>query len=133
MHHLIRSIVLDQVSYFRNLINFIAGVGKSFILSALEKWVHERHFKYLKLAPTGIAAINIEGRTIHSALSIVSTDNSYRSTHFTTSIFNTQEKQETLREISVLLIDEISMVSAEMLSYISSVFGRLHGNGRPFG
>jgi PIF1-like helicase/Helitron helicase-like domain at N-terminus len=109
-----------------------AGVGKSFILSALEKWVKEKRFKYLKLAPTGIAAINVEGRTIHSALSIVSGD-SYRSTQFTTSVFNSEERQQELREISVLLIDEISMVSAELLSYLSSMFARLRGNGKPFG
>jgi hypothetical protein len=110
-----------------------AGVGKSFILSALETWIKERRMKYLKLAPTGIAAINIEGRTIHSALSMASNNNSSYSTQFNTSIFNSEEKQQALREISVILIDEISMVSAEMLSYVSSMFGRLHGNGRPFG
>jgi hypothetical protein len=102
------------------------------VLFSLEKWIQQRRFKYLKLAPTGIAAINIEGRTIHSALSLVTTD-TYKSTQYRTSIFNSEESQNAMREISVLLIDEILIVSAEMLSYISSLFARLHGNGKPFG
>jgi DNA replication protein DnaC len=47
-----------------------AGVGKSFLLSAVEYNLKMCKLLYLKVAPTGIVAINIEGETIHSALSI---------------------------------------------------------------
>ena len=38
-----------------------------------------------------------------------------------------------MKGYQVLLIDEISLVSAEMLTFILSTFGRLHGNAKPFG
>src|SRR5579859_5561794 len=109
-----------------------AGVGKSYLLSALERWVQGKGFWYLKLAPTGIAAINIHGNTIHSVFSITKRDDD-RHKHFVTSIFQSPAQQDDLRKVLMILIDEISMVSAELLSFISSIFSKLHGNGKPFG
>jgi DNA replication protein DnaC len=110
-----------------------AGVGKSYLLSAIEKRLQNRRLPFLKLAPTGIAAVNIGGQTIHSALSMTTSHLGTKSTSYMTSIFRSEEMQMQMRTYSVLLIDEISMVSAELLSFISRMFGRLHSNGRPFG
>ena len=109
------------------------GVGKSFMLSAVENNLNMRRLSYLKLAPTGIAAINIEGETIHSALSITTSNQGNKSTSFMRSVIQSEERQNELEKYSVLLIDEISMVSAELLNFISSIFSRIHKNGRPFG
>lgn len=110
-----------------------AGVGKSYLLSAIERRLKQGKLLYLKLAPTGIAAVNIQGQTIHSALSMTTSHMGTKSTSFMTSIFQSEKHQIEMRGYSVLLIDEISMVSAELLSYVSRLFGRLHSNGRPFG
>ena len=40
---------------------------------------------------------------------------------------------DALKRISVLIIDEVSMVDGRLLDYISSVFARLKGNNQPFG
>src|SRR5579859_744611 len=110
-----------------------AGVGKSFLLSAIESRLKQRRLPYLKLAPTGIAAVNIEGQTIHSALSMTTSHLGTKSTSYVSSIFQSEEAQVEMCKYQVLLIDEISMVSAELLSFMSRLFGRLHNNSRPFG
>jgi DNA replication protein DnaC len=110
-----------------------AGVGKSYLLSAIEQRLQRRRLSFLKLAPTGIAAVNIGGQTIHSALSMTTSHLGTKSTSYMSSIFQSEEIQIQMKKHSVLLIDEISMVSAELLSFISRTFGRLHSNGRPFG
>jgi hypothetical protein len=44
-----------------------------------------------------------------------------------------EDKMDALKRISVLIIDEVSMVDGRLLDYISSVFARLKGNNQPFG
>ena len=110
-----------------------AGTGKSFVLSSIERTLTLRQIRFLKLAPTGIAAVNIGGQTIHSALSITTYGGGSKSTSFITSIHRSQDKMDELRRIEIILLDEISMVSSELLSFISAQFSTLHTNGRPFG
>jgi hypothetical protein len=54
-----------------------AGTGKSFLLKQLELWFDAQRLHSLKMAPTGIAALNIDGTTIHSALCIRSREPGY--------------------------------------------------------
>ena len=62
-------------------------------------------------------------------MSIYSERGSYR-----TGLFNfAEDKMDTLKKTSVLIIDEASMVDGRLLDYISSVFARLKKNDRPFG
>ena len=80
------------------------------------------------MAPTGVAAKNGDGQTIHSALHIRNT-----STYFETlSHYNDQQKKE-LSQIKVLIIEETSMVSSILLSFISLLFAKIHKNSIPFG
>jgi len=110
-----------------------AETGKSFVLSSLERTLTLRHISFLKLAPTEIAAVNIGSQTIHSALSITTYDETSKSTSFITFIHRSQDKMDELRTIEIILLDEISMVSSELLSFISAQFSTLHATGRPFG
>ena len=48
----------------------LGGTGKSFLLKALQYWCNISHQKNILLAPIEIAARNIDGQTIYSALSI---------------------------------------------------------------
>jgi hypothetical protein len=107
-----------------------AGTGKSFLLKVLEGWFQSARIKFLKMAPTGIAACAINGKTIHSALSITQ---SGRHSHLKTATFNSEQTMHELRKVQVLIIDEISMVNADLLTFISTIFARLHDNMRPFG
>jgi len=109
-----------------------AGTGKSYVLLTVEMGLNERRIKFIKLAPTGIAAINIEGETIHSALAIRASTYG-KSTSFMTSMHQSEDKAAELRSVEVIMIDEISMVSSELLNFMSAQFAKLHRNGRPFG
>ncbi len=105
------------------------GTGKSFLLKSLETWCQRSRQKPLLLAPTGIAANNISGKTIHSALSIFSDSSVYRSSIFS----GDPNRANELRSIKVLIIDEVSMVDAQLFGFVSTIFSRLHQNSRPFG
>ena len=109
------------------------GMGKSFILSSIKHTLSLHHIPFLKLALTGIAAVNIGGQTVHLALSITTYGGGSKSTSFITSIHRSQDKMDELRRIEIILLDEISMVFSELLSFISAQFSTLHTNGRPFG
>lgn len=106
-----------------------AGTGKSYLLKALEHWCNTSKNHCIVLAPTGIAARNISGRTVHSALSIYKEGGSYK-----TGFFRFDEAtQAELLSLKVIILDEISMVDAELLNYLSSLFRRLKKNSLPFG
>jgi len=55
------------------------------------------------------------------------------STSYMSSTFQSEEAQTEMHKYQVLLIDEISMVSAELLLFISRLFVWLHNNGHLFG
>ena len=102
-----------------------AGTGKSFVIHHFRAHLQQTRKKYMVLAPTGVAAQNIEGITIHSALKISSTNTiSYSS--YKTLIFNSENLQNEIRQIKTLIIDEISMVSANLLTFVSDLFAKLH-------
>ena len=102
--------------------NGVAGSGKTFVLKqfineALDLWKN-----VVVVAPTGVAAINIWGATIHSTFKI-SWDNYYE--------FNSQKVQ--WREINVLVIDEKSMIGPDLLDHMSNIISKNVGDIRPFG
>ncbi len=104
-----------------------AGTGKSTLLHYFRTHTKKN---VVVLAPTGVAAVNIEGQTIHSFF------------HFKPDVtlqkvkkMKVSEAQRSLYErLEALVIDEISMVRADLLDCVD-VFLRLYGPhmGRPFG
>ena len=87
-----------------------------------------RNDPYLLLAPTGVAAQNIGGQTIHSALKLHATEGGFQ-----TLIFNDQTFKDNLKKVKILIIDEVSMVSATLFTFLSSTFSKLHANSQSFG
>ncbi|CAG8491664.1 8488_t:CDS:2 [Paraglomus occultum] len=85
-----------------------AGTGKSFIIHLFRNHLHSRRIKYLVLAPTGVAAQNVDGQTIHSALKISSSNTNYQSS-YKTLLFTDVSLQNKMRNIKTLIIDEVSM------------------------
>jgi ATP-dependent exoDNAse (exonuclease V) alpha subunit len=82
-----------------------AGVGKSY---TLREMVEKETRRYVVVAPTGIAAINCGGSTIHSAFKIDPSNG----------FVNPQIKWGPLRGIEVIYIDEVSMVSSELMESV---------------
>jgi len=84
---------------------------------------------YLLLAPTGVAAQNVGGKTIHSALRIKQTSDQ----HYQTLSMDSESSIQALLQIKAIIVDETSMVSNRLFSFVSNVFGSLHRNHKVFG
>jgi len=105
-----------------------AGTGKFYMIHLLIEDFKKIDKNYLLMAPTGIATQNIGGSTIHSALRIISDERGFH-----TLAFHDNELNNFLLQINTLIIDEISMISSQLLTYISELFKSLHKNNNPFG
>ena len=109
-----------------------AGTGKTTFLHNLKK---ESPKRTVIVAPTGIAAINAGGVTIHSffqlpfAPFIPDTTFNTEQKHFRFS----KEKINIIRSMDLLIIDEISMVRADLLDAIDSVLRRYRDRYKPLG
>jgi len=76
------------------------------MLNLITNYLTNNYKNYLLMAPTGIAAQNINGKTIHSELQIKPGSN-----NFILLAMQNAENRIRLREINVIIIDETSMIS----------------------
>ena len=104
------------------------GTGKSYMLKIITEHLSNNHKNYLLMAPTGVAAQNINGKTIHSELQIKPGSSNYMSL-----AMENAENRIRLRKVDALIFDEISMVSSHLLDFINKMFCELHNSALPFG
>jgi ATP-dependent DNA helicase PIF1 len=108
------------------LISGKAGTGKSTFIRLLE----DRVWNLVKVAPTGIAALNIEGQTIHSFFKLPLKP----ITGFEDLKEPWGRAVEVFLSLKYLIIDEISMVRADILDGIDMYLQKARGRyGVPFG
>lgn len=113
-----------------------AGTGKSTFLRYIAQTTKKKH---VILAPTGIAAINAGGSTLHSFFKLpfhplLPNDVRYTFRHIRSTLKYNGEKIKLLREIELIIIDEISMVRADIIDFIDKVLRIYCRNMRtPFG
>ena len=111
-----------------------AGTGKTTFLRRLKD---ECHKQMAVVAPTGVAAINAEGVTIHSLFQLppqlfLPTDEARR--QLFAEMQMRANKQRVLRNLELLVIDEVSMVRADLLDTIDAVLRHFkHRPTIPFG
>ena len=109
-----------------------AGTGKTTFLRRLKEKSSKR---IVVVAPTGIAAINAEGVTIHSffqlsfAPFIPDAQYKLKEQQYRFS----KQKIRVIQSIDTLVIDEISMVRADLLDAVDNVLRRFRKNNLPFG
>ncbi len=101
-----------------------AGTGKSTLLSLFR---HTSRKQCVVLAPTGVAALNVQGQTIHSFFGfpgkfITPADIRIR-----------RDKAFTFRKLETLIIDEVSMVRADIIDCIDYALRVSRNNNAPFG
>jgi len=116
-----------------------AGTGKTTFLRNLKKSSPKR---MVVVAPTGVAAINAGGVTIHSFFQMsfgpqipvdpnqqrpISPEGNFAAKRFS------REKINIIRSLDLLVIDEISMVRADILDGIDEVLRRYKNRFKPFG
>ena len=113
-----------------------AGTGKSTFLRHIAQNTKK---KTVILAPTGIAAINAGGVTLHSFFHLpfhplLPTDKRYDSRHVRETLKYGSDRIKLLKEIELIIIDEISMVRADIIDFIDKVLRIYCRNHRePFG
>lgn len=110
-----------------------AGTGKTTFLHHLREACQKR---FMVLAPTGVAAVNARGSTIHSVFQFPFSPYlpgkgfiGERIEHFRYSA----NKRKLLASIDLLIIDEISMVRPDVLDAIDGILRRFRRSVRPFG
>ncbi|MFA6161391.1 MAG: AAA family ATPase [Patescibacteria group bacterium] len=103
-----------------------AGTGKS---TLLKYFVEHCHVNAPVLAPTGVAALNVQGETIHRFFKIPP------SVDLQTARIEaaTRKKPDVYKQIEALVIDEISMVRADLLDCIDVFLQVIRRDKRPFG
>lgn len=131
----------NAFSFIENTKNSIfltgkAGTGKTTFLKYLRNNLNK---KIVSLAPTGVAAINAGGQTINSFFQLpfrpflpddsqLQKDNIYKFLKYTTN------KRDIIRSIDILVIDEVSMVRADIIDAIDKILRNYRNKfNTPFG
>ncbi len=112
-----------------------AGTGKSTFLRYISKNTKKKH---VILAPTGIAAINAGGSTLHSFFKLpfhplLPNDTQYDWRNLKKTLKYTGAQRKLIREVELIIIDEISMVRADIIDFIDKVLRAYTRNPEPFG
>lgn len=106
-----------------------AGTGKTTFLRTIQQRSTKR---MIVVAPTGVAAINANGVTIHSFFQLPLSPFVPESTVKPRFEYSKQKRQ-IMRTLDLLIIDEISMVRADILDAIDSILRRFREHNKPFG
>jgi tetratricopeptide (TPR) repeat protein len=113
-----------------------AGTGKSTFLRYITKTTTK---KFVVLAPTGIAAVNVGGQTLHSFFKIpfkpiLPDDPDFAISRLRKRMKYSHELIKLIKELELIIIDEISMVRADIIDFIDKILRVYSGNMRvPFG
>lgn len=113
-----------------------AGTGKSTFLRYITQHTKK---KYIVLAPTGIAAVNVGGVTIHSFFRIPFKPITPDDPDFARDRIKERMKYpghliKLIQKVELIIIDEISMVRADIIDFIDKLLRTYSGNNRePFG
>ena len=151
---LVRSLNIEQKELFYHVLHAIktdndplrlflsggVGVGKSTVTNALYEALSRNlssvpgenpdEVKVLKVAPTGKAAFNIKGNTLHSAFKIPA-NRGYKYCALDADRLNTIRAQ--LRKLKAIFIDEISMVGSGMFNFLNLRLQQIMGTKEVFG
>ncbi len=117
--------ILDQLEYTSDhlFITGRAGTGKSTLLQVFRNTTKKR---VAVLAPTGVAALNVRGQTIHSFFGFPPKIITHKEIH-------RRSNYRIYQNLDMIIIDEISMVRADMLDNINYFLKINRQNKLPFG
>lgn len=113
-----------------------AGTGKSTFLKYICANTSKEH---VVLAPTGIAAVNVGGQTLHSFFKIpfkplLPDDPDFSPRRIRKTLRYSAQKVKLIKKLQLIIIDEISMVRCDIIDFIDKVLRIYSGNMRePFG
>lgn len=124
-NNIVREVVHGHGNYF---ITGPAGAGKSEVLKTIRKAMEAAGKRIGVCAPTGIAALHVQGQTINSLLGIGPVKDKGL-------IFpRGEEKKRMVQMLDVLIIDEVSMISSDLLDHVDRMLKSVRDNRwEPFG
>ena len=132
---------MEQNTELRTAWDFVENTGRSIFLTGkagtgkttfLKEVMAGSRKRPIVVAPTGVAAINAGGVTIHSFFQLPFSP--YVPGAKVESKFDFgREKRKIIASIDLLIIDEISMVRADLLDAIDAVLRRFREHNQPFG
>lgn len=103
-----------------------AGTGKTTLLKYIISSINK---KFVVTAPTGVAAINAGGTTLHSLLRIP-----FGCLNDKTPLGGlSKDKAELIRELDAIIIDEVSMVRPDLIDFIDRKLRHVRKCSKPFG
>ena len=138
--HVIHSLTFKPEKQLNIFITGGAGVGKSVVIRTLYQALHRQlcsesgqnpeDIRILLCAYTGLAAYNINGSTLHNAFCI---EPNKKLTYKQLSDDKRNTLQTKYMHLSVLIVDEVSMVGNEMLNFLYLRLQEIKGNKKHFG
>ena len=134
----------EQFALYTNKHFFLtgkAGTGKTTLLKKITKQTTKN---FVVVAPTGVAAINAGGVTIHSQVNLPLTSFIPNSDSVNLNLVTNRralmehmnfrkDKRKVIQEMELLIIDEVSMVRADILDAIDFVMRKVRRRESPFG
>lgn len=107
-----------------------AGTGKTYVIDYIRKYFKEKR-NIAVTSSTGISAINIRGRTLHSWAGVGLGDKTVDI--LVEKITKNYHSKMRWRKVSLLIIDEISMISPELFDKLEYIARIIRKNNKPFG
>lgn len=108
-----------------------AGTGKTMLLKKIVSECRAQGKNVVVTAPTGVAAKNADGQTIHSLFRLKTSVFVPNKMRLRYQLDTAREK--VVRNLDVLIIDEISMVRGDLLDMVNLTLQHYKGNKKPFG
>jgi len=107
------------------------GAGKTYTINRYVAWLRERGVEPAITASTGIAATHVGGMTIHawSGIGVKSELSEWE----LEALLEREPLVRRVRNTHILIIDEVSMLSAQLLTLVDRAVRTLRGSERPFG
>lgn len=113
-------------------ISGLSGSGKSYTVMKIRHSLTFTHFKKVGItSTTGISAINVKGKTLHSYLGIGL--GKYSVKNLFKMITSTDKIKNKWVNLDVLIIDEVSMLSVELFKKLEELARLIRKNENPFG
>lgn len=132
---------MERNEQLRNAWNFVENTGKNIFLTGkagtgkttfLKTVVEKSKKRSIVVAPTGVAAINAGGVTIHSFFQLPLSPYVPNTTYKAKYDFS-RDKRRIIASLDLLIIDEISMVRGDLLDAVDNVLRRYRNHFLPFG
>lgn len=126
------AITLFNLSY--NLfITGSAGTGKSYLIRHMLSNCNVKPENVMITSTTGISALNINGKTIHSLYGIMPDTDFDNPDKFIKTVLNNHKYLNNWLNTKILIIDEISMMHPDMLDFLEYVARKTRESTKPFG